>query len=350
MYIRIFFVIVYELISMNDLYTKIKRDFPQKKIVIIGDLVADQFLRGTISRVSREAPVFILRHDQTETLAGGAGNAAANVASLGGTAVLVGIIGQDLNGTALLAALRNSNVNGEQIISSDKIQTTTKIRVLAAKHYAPRQQVIRIDYENKTEIEADLIELLKQNLIKSTTDAVAIIVSDYNYGVANAEIAELAAEISQSKNIPLLIDSRFNLANFKNATTATPNQEEVEQILGANFTEHDCIDLRRKLDLEALLITRGNKGMLLIEKDKYPINIGVIGSKEPLDVTGAGDTVIATYALGLASGLSFSDAANLANHAGGIVVMKKGPATVSASELINSLNEHQGEDFRAQSR
>lgn len=333
---------------MKHLTDKIRREFPRKNIVVIGDLVADQFLLGTISRVSREAPVFILRHDETETLAGGAGNAAANVASLDGNATLVGLVGKDLNGTALLETLRNSKVNCERIIVSEKIQTTTKIRVLGSQNNTPRQQVIRIDYENKTEIDANLIGQLKQNLIEATADADAIIISDYNYGVANAEIAELCANIVESKDIPLLIDSRFKLENFKNATTATPNQEEVEQILGENFTTNDCIDLREKLNLEALLITRGNKGMLLVEKDKTPINIAVVGSKEPIDVTGAGDTVIAIFALGLASGLNFADSANLANHAGGIVVMKKGTATVSTDELLNSLNDNSTGDFKIQ--
>lgn len=324
---------------MQNISDKIKHEFPSKKIVIVGDLVADQFLRGTINRVSREAPVFILCHDETETLAGGAGNASANVASLGGNAVLIGLVGNDLNGKDLLEVLEKTNVNCEQIIVSEKINTTTKVRVLAGQHYAPRQQVIRIDYENKGEIDAELTGKLQQNIIKATKTADAIIISDYNYGVANREISELCQKISEENNIPLLIDSRFRLADFGNATTATPNQEEVEQILGKDFTEQNCQALREKLNLEALLITCGNKGMWLIEKDKMIEKIEVIGSKQPFDVTGAGDTVIATYALGLASGLSFLESANLANHAGGIVVMKKGTATVSLDELLDSINK-----------
>ncbi len=335
---------------MKNLSEKILQEFSNKKVVIVGDVVADQFLRGTIERVSREAPVFILSHDETETLAGGAGNASANVASLGGNAVIVGLVGKDTNGVALLKALRRSKVICEQIVVSGKIQTTTKVRVLAGQQYAPRQQVIRIDYENQNEIDAELIEHLKQNVITATADADAIIISDYNYGVANKEISELSAKVANDKAIPLLIDSRFRLQEFKGATTATPNKEEVEQILGEDFSEEDCFSLRNKLNLEALLITRGNKGMLLIEKDKPSAQFEVIGSKEPIDVTGAGDTVIATYALGLASGLSFKDSANLANHAGGIVVMKKGTATVSSGELLNSLTNNFSKDFKTQTQ
>ena len=322
---------------MNNISAHIKLHFPNKKIVIVGDLVADQFLHGTISRVSREAPVFILRHDETETLAGGAANAAVNVASLGGKVSLVGFVGTDVNGKSLLEKLENSKVNCKFVISDEKIQTTTKVRVLAGQHYAPRQQVIRIDYENQTEIGKNLRNGLKEKLNEAAKNADAIIFSDYNYGAATTEIFEIAKLISDEKNIPLLIDSRFRLGDFAGATTATPNQEEVEQILGKNFSIENCENLREKLDLKSLLITRGNKGMLLVEENKKPLEIEVIGSTEPVDVTGAGDTVIATYSLALASGLSFADSATLANHAGGIVVMKKGTASVSLFELVESI-------------
>ena len=317
----------------------IGKKFFGKKIVIVGDLVADQFLRGTIARVSREAPVFILRHDETETLAGGAANAAVNVASLGGKAVLVGMVGRDLNGNALLEKLRQAAVDCSFVIAAENYQTTTKIRVLAGQHYAPRQQVIRIDYENREPVVGELQNELKRNLFSAVADADAIIVSDYNYGVANALIAEITKKITERKSIPVLVDSRFNLESFNGATTATPNQEEVEQILGKDFTETDCVKLCRNLGFESLLITRGNEGMLLIENDRTPMQFEAVGAKEPIDVTGAGDTVIAAYALGLASGLNFFDAATIANHAGGIVVMKKGTASVSFDELLASLKK-----------
>lgn len=271
---------------MPDLSETINQKFPNRKIVIVGDLVADQFLHGTINRVSREAPVFILRHDETETLAGGAANAAVNVASLGGNVSLVGLIGEDATGKLLFEKLCQSKVNCDFVISTEKIQTTTKVRVLAGQNFAPRQQVIRIDYENKTAIDTDLQNRLKENLISASENADALVICDYGYGVANDEIAETARRIAAEKNIPLLIDSRFRLKEFTNAATATPNQEEVEQILGKNFTEEDCVKLRERLGLEALLVTRGNKGMLLIEKGKSPLQIEAVGAKEPVDVPG----------------------------------------------------------------
>ncbi|HEX8368448.1 MAG TPA: PfkB family carbohydrate kinase [Pyrinomonadaceae bacterium] len=333
---------------MSNIADTIRQEFSRKKIVIVGDLVADQFLSGKIARISREAPVFILEHEQTETLAGGAANAAVNVAGLGGDACLVGLIGKDRNGEALLESLRKSNVNCAFIAASEKFQTTTKVRVLASQHYAARQQVIRIDYENKEKLGAELIEKLKENLLAAVENADAIIISDYNYGVATAEIAALANQIAKDKKIPLLVDSRYRLQDFTGGTSATPNQEEAEQILGEKFAEvahlaDACVCLREKLGYESLLVTCGNKGMFLIEKNRKPLHLEAVGSKEPVDVTGAGDTVIAAYALALASGLSFSESANLANHAGGIVVMKKGTAAVGAEELLNSIGALYGD-------
>lgn len=333
---------------MNSLSNIIRRKFPDKKIVIVGDLVADQFLYGTIARVSREAPVFILRHDETQTLPGGAANAAVNVASLGGKAISVGLVGKDANGSALLEKLCGSKVNCDYITATEKYQTTTKVRVLGGQHFAPRQQVIRIDYEDEKAISDELLDDVRKNLLAASERADAIIFSDYNYGVANSEIIKTAKEISAVRKIPFLADSRFSLQNFQGATTASPNQEEVEQILGKNFTEAGCVELSQNLNFQSLLVTRGNKGMLLVEKDRATVCFEAVGAKEAVDVTGAGDTVIAAYALGLASGLSFSEAAKLANHAGGIVVMKKGTASVSAEELIESLSKNLGTEHKTQ--
>jgi len=322
---------------MNHLSGAVKYSFPKQRIVIIGDLVADQFLHGTIARVSREAPVFILRHDETNTCAGAAANAAVNVASLGGKPVLIGARGLDTNGDLLLETLRESGVNCDFILSDSALRTTTKIRVLAGHHYAARQQVIRIDYENNTQISLSLQQKLLNNIEKAGKTADAIIISDYNYGVASHQVFELARKLAKLRSIPLLIDSRFRLTDFPEATTATPNQDEVEQLIGKNFTAEQCSELRGKLGYESLLVTCGNQGMLLVQKNEVPRRIEVVGSAKPVDVTGAGDTVIAVYSLGLASGLSFIDAAEVANHAGGIVVMKKGTASVNPHELIESL-------------
>lgn len=322
---------------MTDIQTTIKTAFPQKCVVIVGDLVADQFLNGTISRVSREAPVFILRHDNTATLPGAAANAAANVVSLGGKPILIGFAGDDANGKILLNKLDEIGVNTANIVSDRSLTTNTKVRVLAGQHYAARQQVIRIDYENSASISDDLRQKLRENLLAAGAIADVIIISDYNCGTVSGNIYETAKTISIERNIPLIVDSRYRLSEFQNAWSATPNREEVEKILGEDFSAEDCALLCERLKFAALLVTNGNEGVLLVENGKPPITIDAVGSKEPVDVTGAGDTVIAAYALGLASGLSYADAARIANHAGGIVVMKKGTATVTMGELCGSL-------------
>lgn len=307
--------------------------FRDKRVVIVGDAVADQFVSGTITRVSREAPVFIMRHDETETRPGGAANAAVNVASLGGIPVLVGLLGKDVDGALLSSELERCGVKTDLLTRVSNIRTTTKMRVLAGQQYAPRHQVIRIDHENSAEIGDDIRAQIVANLAVVAESADAIVVSDYNYGVATPEIFDQARQAAAKNNIPLLIDSRFRLGSFIGATSATPNQEEVEQMLGGPMTDEKCEKVRVDLGVQALLVTCGNKGMRLYESGAAPHIIEAVGSSSAVDVTGAGDTVIAAYALGLASGLSFVDAARIANHAGGIVVMKKGTASVAAAEL-----------------
>jgi len=311
-------------------------------VAIVGDLVADQFLNGKISRVSREAPVFILRHDETETRPGGAANAAANVAALGGTPLLVGIVGDDPNGLLLKRSLETAGVviGADRVIEASGVQTTTKVRVLAGQHYAARQQVIRIDYENREEVEIDVSRRIIEGAELACRAADAIVVSDYGYGVVTEDLLALTLHIANERGIPMIVDSRFRLGQFPGATSATPNQEEAEQILGKDLDDAGCKTLRERLSVEALLITRGNKGMTLVESGREPMHIGAVGSSEPVDVTGAGDTVIAAYTLGLAAGMTFADAAAVANHAGGIVVMKKGTATAKIEELRNSIETY----------
>lgn len=322
---------------MERLSSTIQSSFPKKRIVIVGDLVADQFLLGTITRVSREAPVFILRHDETDTRPGAAANAAVNIASLGAEPILIGLAGRDQNGELLLKSLRQPGVNCDSIVLDPTRKTTTKVRVLAGQHYAARQQVIRIDYENASAISERVRQQLLSNFESAAREADAIIISDYNYGVADRSVYELAVNMAKQRAIPLLIDSRFRLSDFPNATTATPNQDEVEQIIGKDFTVDQCAALREKLGFKSLLVTCGNQGMLLVQAGAEPQTIPAVGSAEPVDVTGAGDTVIAVYALGLAAGLTFIEAAKIANHAGGLVVMKKGTASVTSNELIESI-------------
>ncbi len=320
----------------------VRRFAERRRIVVVGDLLADQFLYGEISRVSREAPVLILRHERTETTPGGAANCAVNLAALGAQATLVGVVGDDEPGQALLEKLRAANVDCQNIVLAQGTHTTTKVRVLAGQMHSTRQQVIRIDYENQSHIEEHIHKSLREKLSKATRKADAVIVSDYNYGVADALMAETVREATAQNNIPVILDSRFRLQHFQGFTSATPNEDEVEQLLGTQLNDETKLEtagaqLRERLNYESLLITRGSHGMMLFEAGKEPLQIEPIGAREAVDVTGAGDTVIAAYTLAIASGASFADAARIANHAGGLVVMKRGTASVTDEELLSSV-------------
>lgn len=320
-------------------FEKIIANFAGRRVMVVGDIVADQYLDGTITRVSREAPVFILRHDETRTFPGAAANAAANVAALGAKPILIGILGDDESGRALSGALRTANVGMENLVVSSGARTTTKVRVLGGQPHATRQQVIRIDYECERPAQ-EVEHVLLERIYAEMANADAVIVSDYGYGVVSdtvfAEITRLAGE----RHVPVILDSRFRFGDFVGATSATPNQEEVEAVLGRGFTDDDCESLRSRLGLKSLLVTNGSKGMSLFEEGRSVFHLDVVGSPSAVDVTGAGDTVIATFALALAASADTREAAVIANHAGGIVVMKKGTATANAAELNNSIKNH----------
>jgi rfaE bifunctional protein kinase chain/domain len=318
----------------------ILRHFADQRIVIVGDAIADKFLHGSINRVSREAPVFILRHEQTETVPGGAANCAMNLVALGARVSLISVTGADDSGKELRAKLEAAGVDTAGIIVSEKIQTTTKVRILAGHSHSSKQQVIRIDYEGAPVGDEGIRAEILNKLKASIATANALVISDYNYGVVDADVAELIRAIA---DVPVLVDSRFRLSEFSDFTAATPNQDEVENLVGSPIATSDELDragkdLKKRLGHRALLVTRGGQGMSLFDGDTDPIHIHAVGAQQPVDVTGAGDTVIATFTLALASGASFEEAARLANYAGGLVVMKRGTATVTAEELEHAIS------------
>ncbi len=317
------------------------RRFPQRKVLVVGDSVADQFIYGAISRVSREAPVFILRHEQTETTPGGAANCAMNLASLGAAVSLTSVAGEDEAGRALSEKLQAAGIDCSGLISSPGLQTTTKVRILAGQSHSTRQQVIRIDYEGQPLSDFRVRRTILETVNRQLAAADAVVISDYNYGVLNAELADAIRTVAKHRGIPVLVDSRFQLGTYTDFTSATPNEDEVETLL-EKVLENDELrlageKLRERLGHRALLVTRGRHGMTLFEPGIEPLELEAVGAREPVDGTGAGDTVIAAYTLALASDASFPDAARLANHAGGLVVMKRGTATVSREELEHSI-------------
>jgi rfaE bifunctional protein kinase chain/domain len=327
---------------MGQLLNIIRR-FPEKKLLIVGDSIADKFLTGSIARVSREAPVFILRHESTETVPGGAANCALNLAALGANVSLISIAGDDDAGRALREKLSAAGVNVDGLVLSDKVQTTTKVRILAGHAHAAKQQVIRVDYEDVPLKDTTVRASISAQLKSALNAADAVIISDYNYGLIDDQTIELVRAAQRAKNIPVLVDSRFRLADFSGFTAATPNQDEVEQVLGQSIDslvqlESLATRLKEELQYQALLVTRGSRGMMLLSDRDLPLHIPAVGA-QAVDGTGAGDTVIATFALALASDASFVEAAQLANHAGGLVVMKRGTASITAAELEHSIND-----------
>ena len=322
--------------------------FPGAKVLVVGDIVADEFVYGEISRVSREAPVLILRYESTETVPGGAGNAASNVAALGGSVALAGVVGRDRAGRSTLLALRGRGVDTTGVVAVAGRMTPTKTRILAGLAHSLRQQVIRVDREP----EPLAIETVDERLAAKVRERIAwadvVVVSDYNYGATGPRVVDAVREAA-SRSVPVLVDSRFRLAQFAGLTSATPNEAELEEIAGIPLvTESAVVDagarVAERYGFGALLVTRGSQGMLLFERDREPARIPVVDPREAIDVTGAGDTVIATYALGVASGASCLDAAHLATHAAGRVVMKRGTATVSRDELLSSVLSESAEE------
>lgn len=192
--------------------------FSQKRIVVIGDAIADQFIYGEISRVSREAPVFILRHEHTETTPGGAGNCAANLAALGAQVALISVLGNDETGQILSGKLREAGVDCTGVLLSDRRRTTTKVRVLAGQIHSTRQQVIRIDYDNEPGLSTDLQEKLRTVISEAVAGAGAVIISDYNYGVADPTMGDVVRKAVGDRRIPVLVDSRFRLSDFSGFT------------------------------------------------------------------------------------------------------------------------------------
>jgi D-glycero-beta-D-manno-heptose-7-phosphate kinase len=307
-----------------------------RRVVIAGDLIADEFIYGEIARVSREAPVLILNYDSTEIVPGGAGNAAGNVASLGGAARLAGIAGRDETGRRLLSTLKSHKIDVGAVLRPAGYRTPTKTRILAGGIHSAKQQVVRIDRAASTAVDDKTRAAFEARVLRAVRGADALLVSDYGSGLVRPQLVREARRISKG---PILVDSRYNLTRFRGMTACTPNESEVEQALdirigdNARALERAGRALLATTRSQAVLITRGSRGMALFEPGRPTVHIPIVGSDQIADVTGAGDTVIATMTLALSAGAPFEDAARLANHAGGIAVMKRGTATVGASEL-----------------
>ena len=316
--------------------------FPRQTICVVGDFVLDEFVSGEISRVSREAPVLILRHRRSEAYPGGAANAANNIADLGARVLPVGVVGADEGGRKLLDLLRAKRVDVRGIFRARGYATTTKTRYLAGWTHTTEQQVLRVDREAASTVPEKVERAIERKARQLASRADAVLVSDYGFGVAPPSLVRSLS----AKRVTL--DSRYRLLEFQDAgvTAATPNEAELETAyhtrVGTDIRKVEELGSRTlsELGLEALVVTRGKDGLSLFERNSVrhrggqPVrHIPIHGSDTPVDVTGAGDTVIAVFTLAVAAGASYLEAAHLANYAGGIVVMKPRTATVTRAEL-----------------
>jgi rfaE bifunctional protein kinase chain/domain len=323
---------------VNDRLKEIVTHLAGNRILVFGDFMLDEFVFGEISRVSREAPVLILKHREAVYRPGGAANTVANAASLETQVIPVGYLGDDSWAERLLS-LWSPQVDKSFVFTDALFHTTCKSRILAGSFHSFRQQVVRIDREYQLELSPVHEEKLAGALRQLVPEIDGLIISDYSLGNLTPSLRKLAIELGKSNSVPVVVDSRDDPSGYPGATTVTPNITEVEAVLSTKIgleiekLEATCSSLLSEWQLSTLLVTRGKNGLSLFSQDQS-VHIPASGGEDVVDVAGAGDTVAATYAVSLAAGASPEEAARLANYAGGIVVMKKGTATTTASELI----------------
>ncbi|MDT8903817.1 PfkB family carbohydrate kinase [Selenomonadales bacterium 4137-cl] len=307
--------------------------------MVIGDMVADVYLEGIISRISREAPVLVLEHGGENVVPGGAANAVHNAATLGGDAFAVGVVGEDAAGRELAAILAGKKVHTAGLIIDPARPTITKTRVMAGGLATVRQQIVRIDREAKDSlspaVEARLLEYIGAHI----ETMAAVVISDYGSITLSPAVRDMVIAACRRRDIPCIVDSRYNILAFAGATVVKQNEAEVAAALGyKNLDAESALveageRMLAAMQAEALLLTRGPDGMSLFEAGGRVTHIPVSNVSEVFDVTGAGDTAVVTAALALAAGASYVEAARLANFAAGIVVKKPGTATTTTAEL-----------------
>jgi rfaE bifunctional protein kinase chain/domain len=308
-----------------------------RKVVILGDVMLDEFVWGDVTRISPEAPVPVVDIRRESVHLGGAANVLANVVALGARACVVGVIGDDSAGDRLRASLKEASPlqTDDYLVVATGRPSTTKTRIIAHN-----QLVVRADREQRSPVNGQVEQRILSALKQALEDADAFVVSDYDKGVVTPRILEEILHLAYQR-VPVLIDPKIrNFEHYRPATLITPNHHEALRMTNMQEDSDDGLHkaaraIHEKLGCDAVLITRGDRGIMLLQGDGQPVFVET-AAREVFDVTGAGDTVIATLATSLAAGATMFEAANLANHAAGIVVGKVGTATASAAELLNT--------------
>ncbi len=319
-------------------YSKILNNFKKKRILIIGDLILDRYIWGKVNRISPEAPVPVVDVVDENYLLGGASNVAHNIVSLGGQASIVGITGDDRAGEILRNMLEEKGIKCNNIICSSR-PTTVKTRVIAHN-----QQVVRFDKEERTPIDGKTLKVIVDCIHRELPEHDAVVISDYKKGIISSELVREVVRLSESKNIFIAVDPKVgHFHYYKNVSLITPNINEASIASGIEIRDEKSLIsagrlLLKKLPCKAVLITRGEQGMSLFQNNEV-IHIPTV-ARNVYDVTGAGDTVIATFTIAHSAGADMQDAAIIANHAAGIVVGEVGTAVVTQEQLRKSLSEN----------
>jgi rfaE bifunctional protein kinase chain/domain len=323
---------------------QIIRSFGDKKVLVVGDLMLDEYVYGSTDRISREAPVLILSFNGSSVMPGGAGNACANVSSLGATAVPLGVVGKDASGDKLLDLLRSFGVRTDSVERVRSVETIQKTRILAGGFHCAKQQVIRLDKGKRVELPPGVTQRLVERARSLMPSVAAVLFSDYGYGAIPDDLRTDVIRLARAGRKAVCVDSRFALLKFKGATVATPNEAEAGPAAGVEIRDAASLvsagkKLVRLMSLKSLIVTQGSSGMTVFGSGTEPVHVPIFGSDEIADVTGAGDTVASAVSLSLASGANVIEAACVATYASSVVVMKRGTAVVSSEELLEAVAE-----------
>lgn len=329
-------------ISDKNYLQQIISKFKTSGVLVVGDLILDEFIAGDISRISREAPIPIIRKRSHEYIPGGAANTANNIVSLGGSCYSLGTIGDDISGKNLVNILNKNGVITDSLVIDKNNPTTTKTRISAYSKQSVKQQVARLDTLPEPPLSDEIIDKLIASMELYIDKVDTILISDYENGVISEKLIDCCLKLAKEKNKNLVVDSQGNLGKFQGATILTPNQPEAENVVGYEIKDQESLkragnDLLKLTNAKAVLITRGGEGMALFEKNGNITQIPAYNKREVFDVTGAGDTVVSTLALGIAGGMTMADAMSLANLAASIVIRRFGTSTTNLEEMKNVL-------------
>lgn len=320
------------------------QNFNKSSVLVIGDFALDEMIYGNSHRISREAPVLILKHSYTKNILGAASNAAHNISALNsGKVATLGVKGDDYYGNILTQTLKDANIDTSCLIADETRATTTKTRISGSSAQSVTQQIIRIDRETCEPVRREIEDKIIEKIYEQTPHFDGILLSDYGIGVMTPKIIDAATKTAKKYNKFIAVDAQENLGRFQGATIITPNQPDAEKTIGYKITNSETLlragkDLLEKTSSENVLLTRGGEGMVLFESNGNITSIPAFNKTEVFDVTGAGDTVVASVILALCGGASGAEASVLGNLAASIVVRHFGAAITNTEELIETLD------------